>query len=101
MKKTDMITLLKKREKELWLELAEYDYNNKPVFGDMMKSMEWDAKDAGRKVISHCWCELKTIMEAMGIEADLNETACELNGKVWKREKEARKLKNINPLTSL
>lgn len=41
MKKSDMIVTIQNKESELWLELATYDFDNKPIFDNQIARVTW------------------------------------------------------------
>lgn len=93
MKKVEIYQTIKTRCDGLWLEMAKYDFDNKPVFVDTIASMKWDVEDIGHQKLLNQWYSLKLLMEELKIDDEFTSSAAEateIRHEIFKREQHAR-----------
>ena len=93
MKKSDMIKTILDAEVNAWLELAKYDFDNKPITTTWEQEKAFTENDLGHIKLLNQWYGIKTVMESMGIASTWNEKTAEatdINHAIWMREQNAR-----------
>lgn len=91
--KKQIIEAIQTLESELWLDLANYDYQNAPRNGDDITDMTWDNTDTNRKKYLRAWNKVDDLMITLNIprvENEINDKAFEIRHKLWCERQEAR-----------
>ena len=92
MTKQQMVETIQNAEVTAWLELAKYDFENKPVVTTWEQEKAWVEYDIGHTKLVNQWYGIKMLMESMNIEAPYGEKAAEatdINHEIWTREQNA------------
>ena len=93
MTKQQMIDTIKAAEGTAWLDMANYDLENKPIVTTWAQEKDYVENDIGHAKKLAAWYSLKTLMDELKITSNFDgahSEATDINHQIWTREQAAK-----------